>query len=114
MCSDDHSEPPLAKPQLTQEPGLPSGDSPFLAVPFSQWLASNHAAFAIADRFPVSRGHALVVPRRVIASWWDATDEERACVLALVDEIKRQLDAGHWWAATTSVRRASRAASSGL
>ena len=70
-----------------------TGDSPFLAIPYSQWLASNLAAFAIADRFPVSPGHALIVPRRLIGSWWDATDEERDCMLALVDEIKRQLDA---------------------
>lgn len=70
-----------------------SPNSPFLAIPSAQWLASNQAAFAIADRFPVSQGHALVVPRRVIVSWWDATEDERTGMLALVDEIKRQLDA---------------------
>ena len=72
---------------------MPSGDSPFLAIPASEVLASNRSAFVIADRFPVSPGHALVVPRRVIATWWEATDEERADMLALVDEVKRQLDA---------------------
>ncbi len=72
---------------------MPNGNSPFLAVPASEWLASNHSAFAIADRFPVSSGHALVVPRRAIATWWDATDDERADILTLVDEVKRQLDA---------------------
>jgi superfamily II DNA or RNA helicase/diadenosine tetraphosphate (Ap4A) HIT family hydrolase/HKD family nuclease len=72
---------------------MPDGDSPLFAVPASQWLAANRSAFVIADRFPVSPGHALVVPRRVIATWWEATDEERADMLALVDEVKRQLDA---------------------
>jgi len=73
---------------------VPSSNwSPFLALPASQWLASNQAAFAIADGFPVSSGHALVIPRRLITLWWEATDEERACMLALVDEIKCQLDA---------------------
>ena len=72
---------------------MPSGDSPFLAIPASAVLAANRSAFVIADRFPVSPGHALVVPRRVIATWWEATDEERADMLALVDEVKRQLDA---------------------
>jgi superfamily II DNA or RNA helicase/HKD family nuclease len=33
-----------------------------------------------------------VVPRRVIATWWEATDDERADILALVDELKRRLD----------------------
>ena len=68
-------------------------DSPFLAVPASDWLAANDHAFAIADRFPVSPGHALVVPRRAIATWWEASDDERAGILALIDELKGQLDA---------------------
>src|SRR6516165_12691234 len=72
---------------------MSNGDSPFLSVPASQWLAANRSAFVIADHFPVSVGHALIVPRRMIATWWEATDEERADMLALVDEVKRQLDA---------------------
>jgi diadenosine tetraphosphate (Ap4A) HIT family hydrolase len=43
--------------------------SPFEAIPPERWLASNATAFAIADAFPVSPGHALVVPRRRIANW---------------------------------------------
>jgi superfamily II DNA or RNA helicase/diadenosine tetraphosphate (Ap4A) HIT family hydrolase/HKD family nuclease len=72
---------------------MPDGDSPFLAVPASEWLAANDSAFVIADRFPASPGHALVVPRRVITTWWEATDAERADILALVDEVKQRLDA---------------------
>ena len=72
---------------------VPDGESPFLSIPDSEWLAANGSAFAIADRFPVSPGHTLVVPRRPMATWWEATDEERADILALVDEVKRQLDA---------------------
>ncbi|MGP0024858.1 MAG: DEAD/DEAH box helicase family protein [Streptosporangiaceae bacterium] len=67
-------------------------DSPFLAVPTSEWLAANDHAFVIADRFPVSPGHALVVPRRAIATWWEASDDERADILALINEVKCQLD----------------------
>ena len=72
---------------------MPDGDSPFLAVPASDWLAANDSAFAIADRFAVSPGHALVIPRRVIATWWEATEAERADILALVDQVKDRLDA---------------------
>jgi len=57
-------------------------------------LASNDLAFAIRDSYPVSPGHTLVVPHRLIASWFDATMEERQALLDLVEEIKRQLDAG--------------------
>ncbi len=71
---------------------MAESDSPFLAVPASDWLVSNRSAFAIADRFPVSPGHTLVVPRRPITTWWGATSEERADILALIDEVKRTLD----------------------
>jgi diadenosine tetraphosphate (Ap4A) HIT family hydrolase len=57
--------------------------------PGPEWLASNRSAFVIADRFPVSPGHAHVVPRRQIATWWEASEHERADLLALVDEVKR-------------------------
>jgi len=72
---------------------MPDSDSPFLEIPPSEWLASNSSAFAITDRFPVSPGHALVVPRRLIGTWWEATEVERVDMLALVDEVKHQLDA---------------------
>ena len=67
--------------------------SPFLERPESDWIASNELAFAIRDGYPVSPGHALVVPRRLVATWFDATAEERQALFALVDEVKRQIDA---------------------
>jgi len=33
------------------------------------------------DGFPVSRGHALLVPRRHVAAWWDASLEEQQALL---------------------------------
>ena len=71
---------------------MSESDSPFLTVPPSESLASNPSAFAITDRFPVSPGHALIVPRRLISTWWEATEQERTDLLALVYEVKRQLD----------------------
>lgn len=71
---------------------MQDGDSPLLAIPPSEWLAANRSAFAVVDRYPVSPGHALVVAKRLIATWWDATDDERADILALVDEVRRRMD----------------------
>ncbi|XXX65330.1 HIT family protein [Sorangium sp. So ce128] len=67
--------------------------SPFLEAPESAWVASNALAFALRDRFPVSPGHTLVVPRRLVPTWFDATAEERAAIFELVDTVKRDLDA---------------------
>lgn len=67
--------------------------SPFLEAKPSSWVASNALAFALRDRFPVSLGHTLVIPRRLVATWFDATPDERIALFALVDEVKRALDA---------------------
>lgn len=66
--------------------------SPFLDVPSSEWVASNRSAFAIRDKYPVTEGHTLIVPRRLISTWWDASPDERADLLALVDEVRESLD----------------------
>ncbi|WP_338046597.1 DEAD/DEAH box helicase family protein [Polyangium spumosum] len=69
--------------------------SPFLGIPPSHWIASNPLAFAVPDLYPVSPGHTLVIPRRLIATWFEATPEEQAAIFQLVDEVKRKLDAEH-------------------
>jgi superfamily II DNA or RNA helicase/diadenosine tetraphosphate (Ap4A) HIT family hydrolase len=69
--------------------------SPFLDVPAGDHIAGNRLAFAIWDGFPVSPGHALVVPRRLISSWWETTAAERADLFALVEEVKQFMDREH-------------------
>lgn len=65
----------------------------FQEIPPERWMASNDTAFAIRDAFPVSPGHSLVVTKRRIATWWEATETERRDVIALIDVIKQHLDA---------------------
>jgi len=66
--------------------------SPFLDLPASDYLAENDLAFAIPDGFPLSPGHTLVVPKRLVATWFDATAEEKFALVELVDVVKRKLD----------------------
>src|SRR6185295_6121875 len=68
--------------------------SPFLDRSPEEWVASNALAFAVRDAFPVSHGHTLIVPRRLIINWFETTAEERQALFALVDEVREQLDAG--------------------
>jgi superfamily II DNA or RNA helicase/diadenosine tetraphosphate (Ap4A) HIT family hydrolase/HKD family nuclease len=67
----------------------------FLDVPESEWVARNELAFAIRDSFAVSEGHTLVVPHRLVATWWDATRDEQHAILDLVEQVKRGLDETH-------------------
>lgn len=67
------------------------GGSVFTQVPEAQWIAANDLAFAIRDSYPVSPGHSLVIPRRLVATWDAATPDERAALLALMSQVKDQL-----------------------
>ncbi len=66
--------------------------SPFLQIPNADWIASNTDAFAIFDRFPVTAGHALVVTKRVIPTWFETTVEEQWALMELVNVVKLILD----------------------
>ncbi|QDT10770.1 HIT family protein [Planctomycetes bacterium K23_9] len=66
--------------------------SPFLDVSPGEWIASNELAFAIPDGFPVAPGHSLVITRRLVPTWFDATAEEQAAMMELVNVVKQKLD----------------------
>ena len=67
--------------------------SPFEDIPEEQWVASNELAFALRDGFPVSEGHTLIITRRVVPSWAEATPEERVAVMELAEQVRRDLEA---------------------
>ena len=64
----------------------------FSGIPGARWVAENALAFAVRDGFPVSEGHTLVITKRVVPTWFDATDDERRAVMELVDTVRAQLD----------------------
>lgn len=61
---------------------------PFCNVDNVRELLGRSLALAMLDAFPVNPGHILVVPRRHIPSWFDATDAERTEMLTLLDESR--------------------------
>ncbi len=65
----------------------------FEGISEEEWIEANDVAFAIRDRFPVSPGHALVISRRSVPTWWDATSVEQAGIMDLVHTVKLRLDA---------------------
>lgn len=50
---------------------------PFCEVSLERVFHSSDLILGVWDGFPVSPGHALLVPRRHVATWFDATPEER-------------------------------------
>lgn len=74
---------------------MPSPESPFFDIPRAEWITANRSAFAIWDAYPVNPGHALVVSRRQISDWWQATADERTDLMTLVDEVRTAIEARH-------------------
>jgi diadenosine tetraphosphate (Ap4A) HIT family hydrolase len=66
---------------------------PFCTLPASRIVRENDLAVLVRDAYPVSPGHSLVIPKRHISSWFEATEEERTAMLALIDEAKVMIDA---------------------
>ena len=54
-------------------------------------VIENDLAFAHYDSYPVNPGHCLIIPRRHVAEYFQATAEEKAAIWALVDEMKTSL-----------------------
>jgi diadenosine tetraphosphate (Ap4A) HIT family hydrolase len=54
-------------------------------------LASNPSAIAFADGFPLSDGHALVIPRHHVERLEDLDDTAWADVFAIVRQLAREL-----------------------
>lgn len=51
--------------------------------------------FAQWDKHPVNPGHALVIPNRHFADYFDATEEERNALWKLVFDVKHIIDDKH-------------------
>ncbi|HET9772064.1 MAG TPA: HIT family protein [Acidimicrobiia bacterium] len=60
--------------------------------PADDLLAGNELAIAFPAGFPVSPGHALIVPRRHEPDFFSLTVEEQAAVIALVNPVRARLD----------------------
>jgi diadenosine tetraphosphate (Ap4A) HIT family hydrolase len=56
-------------------------------------IAENDLALAFYDGCPVSEGHTLVIPKRHVETYFDATAEEHGAISMLVGEVKKLLQA---------------------
>lgn len=64
---------------------------PFCNLDASRVTLSSAYALAIYDGYPVNPGHCLIIPKRHIASFFDATREEQAALLDLLSEMQKIL-----------------------
>lgn len=51
--------------------------------------------FGIWDSHPASPGHALLIPKRHVATWFDASPEEKAELLVAIDSARLAIEKTH-------------------
>lgn len=60
-------------------------------TPRAEQLAANELAIAFSAGYPVSPGHALIVPRRHEPDFFSLTADEQAALMALVNPVREVL-----------------------
>jgi len=50
---------------------------------------------ALWDAFPASPGHLLIVPRRHVATWFDASKHEQLAIVRAMDEARELIASRH-------------------
>ena len=63
--------------------------------PDREVIVENEEAIAVYDGFPVSEGHALVIPRQHVATIFNLTDQEYAACFALLRQVTEILQERH-------------------
>lgn len=65
-------------------------ESPFLDN--RERIFENSVGFVIFDKFPVSKGHCLIIPNRVYSDYFDSSEEEIIGLNNLLFKTKKYLD----------------------
>lgn len=71
---------------------LRPSNCPFCWLPTERILKANAHAIAMADAFPVTAGHTLIIPRRHVMSFFKLIEDEVKAIYELLRQMKDQLD----------------------
>lgn len=68
---------------------------PFCSVPMEQRFYDGPLVFGIWDSHPASPGHALLIPKRHVPTWFEATPAEQAELLAATTQARNAIETTH-------------------
>lgn len=77
---------------ITTEVSRRMNECIFCSLQGPEILAENELTKAFFDKYPVSPGHVLIVPKRHAKNIFEATKEEMASIGELLKTVKEQLD----------------------
>lgn len=64
----------------------------FCDIKKNDYIFDNELAFAIYDKFPVNKGHILIIPKRHFSDFFETTENEILFIYKLLDQCKDLLD----------------------
>ena len=68
-----------------------SATCPFCTPDPARLIFETDCFIGLWDGYPVSPGHALVIPRRHIATWFDATRDEQTALLEGIERVRQEI-----------------------
>ena len=68
---------------------------PFCNLPPERVFLAEGLVVGLWDAFPVSPGHALLIPRRHTTDWFSATPDERAALTLAIEQAKQIIERDH-------------------
>ena len=72
-----------------------SGNCPFCSLPADRIILESELVAGFWDGYPISPGHALIVPRRHAETWFDLSAEEQAAMTAVINEVRACIEEEH-------------------
>lgn len=74
---------------------MSEGDCPFCRPAVDRLFHLGEAILGLWDGYPVSPGHALLVPKRHVAGWFEATEDEQRELVAAIALARAAIEARH-------------------
>lgn len=68
---------------------------PFCEPPPDRVFLQHDQVVGLWDAFPVSPGHALLVPRRHVPTWFEATGAEQVALVRAITDAKAAIEQHH-------------------
>lgn len=70
-----------------------SEDCPFCKLDSeSRFITESATAFAIFDKYPVSDGHSLIIPKHHVSDYFDLTSREQSALWLMINRVKKKID----------------------
>jgi diadenosine tetraphosphate (Ap4A) HIT family hydrolase len=70
-------------------------DCPFCQPKSENVFYEDELVRGLWDQFPISPGHALIIPKRHVETWFDASSEEHQALTQALTRVKAVIEAEH-------------------